>query len=216
MSGIDGAGLYIGLTGLDGAGKSTQASYIGNYLRTRGRQCYICEPKDDLVPQATMTIAARHRQNARGYYGTFAFELAKAFGAVRHHFSLVAPLLAAGIDVVDPRTNNCRLALAAAHKCDSLEKLEEVYKLTRNYDVLFFVDVSPDTAFSRVNKRGTDVENLTDLINFYSALKTTTPETACRIDGETSALAAFKEVQIILDQLVVRTTSEQMGREQIG
>lgn len=185
MSGETGRsrGLYIGFTGLDGAGKSTQAAVLAQRLRALGRQCYVCEPKDDLVAQASIAIARRHGLSQTEYFGSFAFELSKAFGAVRHHFALVAPLLQAGVDVIDPRTNNCRIALAASRGCHSVEKLKEIYDLVPAHDILLHLLVTAEVAHRRVTLRNTDTEDLGDLRKLYKELLEVTPASATSIDG---------------------------------
>lgn len=191
-------GLYIGFTGLDGAGKSTQASVLAQRLRSLGAQCYVCEPKDDLVAQAAIAFAKRKGLSHREYYGTFAFELAKAFAAVRHHYSVVAPMLAAGVTVIDPRTNNCRLALAVAHSCLSVEKLKEVYDLVEQHDILINIQVLPEVAYQRVLTRNTDTESLEDLRKFSESLEQLTPSTAVCVDGDQDQSAV---AQIIFESI---------------
>jgi len=111
-------------------------------------------------------------------------------------------MLFAGIDVIDPRTNNCRVALAAAHGCPSLEKLNEVYGFARPYDLLVHIDVSPSVAFDRVNERGRDSEDLDDLIRFHAALHKVTTSGALRIDGVAGHAEVFEQIQSSIEQLL--------------
>ena len=194
--------VYIGFTGLDGAGKSTQAGRLGQYLRSLKRQCYVCEPKDDLVPQLAIAIGRENDMSPRDYFGAYSFELAKAFSVVRHHYSLVLPFLNRGIDVIEPRTNFCRLGLAVAHDSKNIEKIVEVYKSSKKYDFVFWIDTPPEVAYKRVNERGMDYEPLEDLQKFHDALSNLAKDSCIRINGMGTQDEVFERIKQKLIELI--------------
>ncbi|HCA5287635.1 hypothetical protein ABLB96_11395 [Acinetobacter sp. XH1741] len=194
--------LYIGFTGLDGAGKSTQAGMLGQYLRSLKRQCYVCEPKDDLVPQLATAISRQNSMLPRSYFGTYPFELAKAFSAVRHHYSAILPCINTGIDVIEPRTNFCRLGLAVANNCNDINKIIDVYESAKKYDFVFWIDTPPEIAYKRVNDRGTDYEPLEELQNFHNALCQLADDNCIRIDGSGTKHDVFNRIKLKFIELV--------------
>ncbi|WOE33285.1 MULTISPECIES: hypothetical protein [unclassified Acinetobacter] len=194
--------IYIGFTGLDGAGKSTQAGMLGQYLRSFDRQCYVCEPKDDLVPQLSIAIGKNNSKSPREYFGTYPFELSKAFSVVRHHYSGILPFLNSGIDVIEPRTNFCRLGLAIAHDCDEINKVVDVYEISKKYDFVFWIDTPPEIAYKRVNDRGTDYEPFEELDKFHKALCQIADKTCIRINEIGSKDDVFNRIKLKLNELI--------------
>jgi thymidylate kinase len=197
--------MFIGFTGLDGAGKSTQSAKLSQFLRSLDRQCYVSESKDDLVAQTSQAIAKKYGRTHRNYFGAYAFELSKAFSSVRFHFSVIQPMLIQGIDIIDPRTNNCRLQLARSHGCENIDKVSEIYNLIQPYDLLFFIKIDPLIAYERINKRGTDCEVLEELISFNNQLEEKTPDFAIAIDGNQEADIIFDNIRKrVLDAIAIQ------------
>lgn len=165
-------GRYIAFTGIDGAGKSTQAGQLAQYLRGTGRHVYLAEAKENFTVEMLSAIAHRNgHASPRLYYGLESFDLARALDALRDHTHLVAPLLQGGSDVVAPRSPYCRLGLMRAHGSRNVRKVEEILLYAGAPDLVVFVDVPAELAHERIRRRGTDEEDLALLKRFHDALR---------------------------------------------
>lgn len=179
------SGVHFAFTGIDGAGKSTQAGLLAKYVRDNFGPTYLFEPRTDLVSQLMVDLAWQYgRVGRREYFGNYAVDFAKAFDVVRDHFGTAAPLLAAGMHVVTPRSSYCRLATSIGMSGERDKRIEQVLCLIPKPDLLFWLDVDPNVAFQRITARGIDVEDPDFLQAFCNALRNM-PEAKSwvRIDG---------------------------------
>ncbi|WP_321905606.1 nucleoside/nucleotide kinase family protein [Paraburkholderia tropica] len=161
-------GLHIAFSGVDGAGKSTQAARVARYLDERGRSSFRFENKSEYALQVMKTAALRNGVvDGRSYFGNELFDFAKSIEVVRDHFTLIEPIINSGVDVVVPRSIICRIALARAFGLSDANFIRNVYDLTPPPDVIFWLDISGRVAAERVEKRGVDKED-PDFLEIFS------------------------------------------------
>lgn len=165
-------GAHFAFTGIDGAGKSTQAGLLAKYVRDNFGPTYLFEPRTDLVSQLMVDLAWQYgRVGRREYFGHYAVDFAKAFDVVKDHFGTAAPLLAGGMHVVTPRSSYCRLATSIGMSGERDKRIEQVLGLIPKPDLLFWLDIDPDVAHKRITARGIDAEDIDFLQAFCSALR---------------------------------------------
>lgn len=198
-------GLHVAFTGIDGAGKTTQAGKLAYYFQKKYGPTYLAEPRTDFVSKLLHTLAWQHgRVGRREYYGHHAVDFAKAFDVVRDYYANIAPLLAAGMHVIEPRSVYCRTAMALAMSGVRDEQTEQVLALIPKPRLLFWIDTTPSTALVRVQRRGTDVEKLDDLQRFSQALHTMSGlENWIRINGNLPPGKVFEKIRRYVDESFV-------------
>ena len=98
-------GVHIQYTGIDGAGKSTQAGKLTYYLLKKYGPTYLAESRMDFISKLMHALAWQYgRTDRRTYYGNHVVDFAKAFDVIRNHNTEIEPLLLAGMHVVEPRS----------------------------------------------------------------------------------------------------------------
>ncbi len=91
-------GIHIQFTGIDGAGKSTQAGKLTYYLLKKYGPTYLAESRTDFVSKLMHTLVWQHgHTDRRTYYGDHVVDFAKAFDVIRNHNTEIEPLLTAGM-----------------------------------------------------------------------------------------------------------------------
>ena len=197
------SGLHIAFTGIDGAGKTTQAGMLAYHIQQRYGSTYLAEPRTDFISKLLHVLAQQHgKTGRREYFGHHVVDFAKAFDVVRDYYSNIAPLLAAGMHVVEPRSIYCRTVMALAMSGARDTKTEQVLALIPKPDLLFWIDTDPPVALERVEKRGIDVEKLEDLQRFSDAFHKMQPSTDwIRLDGNATRKKIFNEIKKRVDTL---------------
>ncbi len=188
-------GVHIQYTGINGAGKSTQAGKLTYHLLKRCGPTYLAESRTDFASKLMDSLAWQYgHTDRRTYYSDHVVDFAKAFDVVRNHNTEIEPLLAAGMHVVEPRSIYCRTAMALAMSGMRDDKTEQLLDLIPKPDLLFWIDTDPLVALGRVQKRGTDFEKLEDLEKFSAAFRAMFPlQKWVRIDGGMSRQKIFLE-----------------------
>lgn len=196
-------GRHIAFTGIDGSGKTTQAGKLAYYVQQKFGPTYLAEPRTDLVSKLMHVLAFQHgKAGRREYFGHHVVDFSKAFDVVRDYYSTIAPLLAAGMHVVEPRGIPCRTAMALAMSGERDVKTEQVLAVIPKPDLLFWVNTDPSVAFSRVEERGIDVEKLEDLQRFREAFATMYPSSEwIQLDGDQAEDEVFDIVKRHVDTM---------------
>lgn len=189
-------GKHIAFTGIDGAGKSTQAGKLAYYVCERYGRAYLAESRSDFVSKTMHTLAGHHGMGRREYYGDHVVDFAKAFEVVLNHYTTIEPLLVAGTHVIEPRSIYCRTMMALAMSGLRDAKTEEVLDLIPKPDLLFWIDIDPQVALERVKKRAIDTETLHDLQCFSDAFKDTADTYEwLRVPGNGTEIRVFETIR---------------------
>lgn len=194
-------GVHIAFTGIDGAGKSTQAGLLSHYIRTKHGATYLSEPRTDLVSQLLHSLAHQHgRVGRREYFGNFTVDFSKSFDVVREHFSTIEPILVSGMHVIEPRSVYCRIATSIGMSGKRDKKIDHVFSLVPVPRLIIWLDVNPQIASERVRARGADIESLDSLQRFAKGyMKIKERNSWARIDGNASVEEVFLKVRKVVE-----------------
>lgn len=200
-------GMYIGFTGIDGAGKSTQATLLCGWLTKKGIPNILREVKQDLVAEVSSAIARKHGlKSGRQYLGEDYYIVALSFDLLREVIFDVRPFTSMGTIVVSSRTAFCRLAGGIARKCRSINLAKEIALFGGVPDLLIWLDTAPEVAYKRIVQRGFDSGNLEHLKRYRAALEELLSNYQhVRIDGNQT----IENVQLEVQRLV----SEELFKE---
>jgi len=139
-------GLFIAFEGLDGAGSTTQASMLEQYLKQKNKVLLTKEPTQNIIGGIIRTAL-------RGELHFSAQTLQLLFAADRadHLEKEILPALNKGFIVISDRYMFSSLAYGASAGLDRewLLKLNEKFRMP---DVTIFLDVKPETCIKRISK----------------------------------------------------------------
>ena len=150
-----GRGRFIVLEGGEGAGKSTHARFICDWLEARGRQTVLTrEPGGSPLAEGIRELVLR-----RWDEGVSAeTELLLMFAARAAHLrTTVLPTLAAGRDVVCDRFLDATYAYQGAGRGVREVEIDRLAKLvlkTLRPDLILLLDVAPAIGLQRTKSRG--------------------------------------------------------------
>lgn len=191
-------GIHVAFSGIDGAGKSTQARRLASVLTGLGMHATFYEPRPDTVPEVTRAIARRHGiQHGRSYFGEESYLLCVSFDVLRQRLHYVVPFLECGITLVTARSAHDWIAGAIVRGCDAaaLERASEVLLFAGRPDVTIWLDTSPEVALRRVLSRGIDSARLETLSKWRMAFEELFgAEPHLRIDGDADEVTVSQRV----------------------
>ena len=165
-------GIFIGFTGIDGVGKSTQADLLCGWLTRNGIPNILYEKKRSFVAEMSLVVAKKHGiDSGRKYLGEDYYMIASSFDLLREVVLDVNPFVKTGKVVVTARTAFCRLAGGITRGCRSIEFAQEIALFGGIPDLTIWLDVSPEIAYQRINERGYDSGDLKHLKKYRQALK---------------------------------------------
>lgn len=148
-------GRLIVLEGGEGAGKTTQARRIAEWLRSRGREVVLTrEPGGSLLAEAIRAIVLRDW--AEGIDAPTEALLIFAARAAHLH-ATIRPALARGADVVCDRFVDASWAYQGAGRGLADEHLHALERLTLaglEPDLTLLFDIPPDQGLERAARRG--------------------------------------------------------------
>lgn len=199
-------GLHIGFTGIDGAGKSTQAALLCRWFKENGTNAIVYEEKRNFVSEITDSIARTHGiDSGRRYLGEDLYLVGISFEVLRQNLLNIRPYIAIGITIISPRTVFDWLAGGIARGCSSREfKLaKEIVLFGGTPDLTIWLDVSPEIAAERILRRGFDKANLEYLHAYKEAFATLLrgyPH--ARIEGEEKIEIVQLKVQRVVTQFL--------------
>ena len=148
-------GRFIVLEGGEGAGKSTQAPVIRDWLQSRGREVVLTrEPGGSPLAEAIRGLVLGDWEE-----GVSAVtELLLIFAArAAHLHARIEPSLAAGTDVVCDRFVDASYAYQGAGRglgADTIRSLERIVVGDLRPDLVIVLDVDPETGLRRARHRG--------------------------------------------------------------
>lgn len=182
--------LFIAIEGLDGAGKTTVIDRLLEVLNTefKGKVLKTYEPNDPSA--AGEYIRAILKKKITQFHPRV---LAYAFATNRldHNYRTILPWLEQDKNIVVTDRYYLSSLVYQSSEDFSFERVMELNELARKPDIIFFLNVSNETCYARMNKRNQPRElfegNLSSSRNkFLSAidfLRTTRQENIVEVDG---------------------------------
>lgn len=183
---------YVSFAGIDGSGKSTQASLVAARLRRDG--ITVVESKTRLsallsVFELSQSLFGDPHKYHPGIPATLR-EFAVACDVVQHFTQTVAPALAAGESVVWDRGPLCYEAYARAYGAD-LQWVLQMLRLVPRPQRTFLLDIDPQVAHQRIRTRTEKAE-----------LASEQPDFLADVRKHYLALAAERDDVVVLDASV--------------
>lgn len=143
-------GQFIVFEGLDGSGQSTQVNLLAEFLQSKGANVLTTkEPTQESRPSKRIKKALDEKQ------GLSAKELQQLFADDRkwHLNNVIKPALQQGKVVISDRYFFSSFAYGMSDGLD-FEWLKKINKGFLMPDIVFFLDVSPETCIQRIESRG--------------------------------------------------------------
>lgn len=159
------AGL-ISFAGLDGAGKTTQARLLADWLSSLRYRVAVDAPNGPSFTRSLLNELASdlglddHQQ----VFGPQATALLTAFMRYRDWADRVIPAMRACDWVVTDRSAVCHYAAAHAVGADNEAELRLMLSKLPKPDLTVYLDVGPDEAFRRLTGRGAGLEEASFLV----------------------------------------------------
>jgi len=165
-------GVVVTLTGVDGAGKSTQAGRLSKRLTDLGLCAYLDDTHDNFTYFALKTVAARcQRTDIREFFGTDMVEAALTLETLRAFTTCATALSKRGAFVICPRSPWDRIAKAEVVGCSNVRFVRHALEFCEPPDLHFYLDVTVSTAMRRIAARGIDSEDAGMLGRYRTALE---------------------------------------------
>lgn len=158
-------GKLIALEGIDGAGTTTQARLLADWLRAKRRDCLLtAEP-------STGTIGAFLREALKGSYALPPPAMALLFAADRldHLAREIGPAIADGLVVVSDRYLFSSLAYQSVG--NETAWVEAVNSRAREADLTILLDAPVETCLQRVKSRDGWLMDLYEKSEFLSQVR---------------------------------------------
>ena len=150
-------GLFVVLEGLDGAGTTTQAELLAEFLRRRGETVVqTFEPTDRALGVALRTALRGQWDSESGELDPAAVALLFAADRVDHGQTRIRPSVEAGQVVLSDRYVHSSFAYQGTLLPMEWVKAVNAYAVVP--DLTLYVRVPVEVAMERLNKRGTTAE----------------------------------------------------------
>jgi len=207
---LEGKGVHIGFTGIDGAGKSTQAALLCKWLRDRGENAIRYEEGRNFVQEITDLLARKHGLvSGREYLGEDLYMIAMSFEILQQKILRIDPYTKSSITIISSRTAFCWLAGTIARQCSQNEFafVEEIALLGGIPDLTIWLDASPEIAQKRITKRGIDEANTEYLRRYRKAFRIVLKNYPhARINGDNNIETVQLEIQSIVSKFLKEKT----------
>ena len=200
-------GLFVCFEGGEGAGKSTQAGLLSDWLRARGRDVLLTfEPGDTHVGRDIRRIVL---DPATGHLADRTEALLYAADKAEHVEKVVAPALAQGTVVITDRYVDSSLAYQGAGRTIDTAELERVLRwatgdLRPHLTVL--LDVEPSAGLARFDERDRIEAESLDFHERaragFRALAAADPEHYLVLDGRADRDALAEQIRERVESLL--------------
>lgn len=147
-------GILVSLEGIDGAGKSTLTKLLSDYLEQENIDHIVTkEPGGSLLGQQLRTMLHNNTVSMcpKAEFLLFAADRAQ------HMHDIVLPALTQRTLVISDRMADSSLAYQGYGRGVDIPMIQKVNSWTMNNhepDIIFFIQISVETALSRIAKRG--------------------------------------------------------------
>jgi len=196
--------MHIGFTGIDGAGKSTQAALLCGWFNQQKIPNILREGKRDFVSQMSGIIAARKGiESGRKYLREDYYMVSLSFDLLREVVFDVTPFVKNGVVVVTARTAFCRLAGGMARNCNAIETAKEISLSGGVPSPIIWLDTSPVVAYQRIISRGFDDAEIEHLKFYRKCLKELLKEYPhIRINGDKPIDSVSSEIKSVVNAII--------------
>ena len=162
--------LVIAIVGIDGAGKSTQARRLADWLHRRGTPAHaLNNPGGRLrLDRIARRLGARDAASVLGRYGYLVVEVAVRWLMIAR--ALVWSRLTGRIAVMD-RYTVCEYAAIRARGDPGERVARGLYRVFPLPDLVVFLAATPEEAARRIRRRGTDSESVSYLAALDAAYR---------------------------------------------
>ncbi|MEM4605809.1 MAG: dTMP kinase [Candidatus Pacearchaeota archaeon] len=203
-------GLFFVFEGIDGSGKSTQATNFTNYLFLKEKYKNVLltrEPYKELKIREIL-LEEDPYSNAENLTRLFVEDRRK------HLNDLILPCLKKNIDVVCDRYFFSTFAYQYAQGV-SFDKISELHKGILIPDMIFLIDVSPKVAFERMKKdskrkmekKFEQIDFIEKVRNNYHFLSKMKDFNVFVINGEKSEDEVFKQIIYFYEKFTKKKTN---------
>lgn len=199
---IERKGLHIGFTGIDGAGKSTQASLLCRWFKENGMNVIFYEERRNFISEITDSMALEYKvSSGRKYLGENLYMVSISFEVLRQNLLNIRPYVNVGINIISSRTIFDWLAGGIARQCDlkHFEIAKEIILFGGIPDLTVWLDTLPEIAHERVIRRGFDKANLNYLQQYKEAFVDLFQKYPhVRVDGNLEIESIQQEIQHVV------------------
>ena len=159
--GSETAGKLISLAGMDGAGKTTQARLLGQWLRDCGHTVAIEAPPGPSLVRRTLADLAELRGVAdhQAVFGPDVTHLIQAFMRLRDWTERVVPARSTHDWVVTDRSAVCHYAATISDGGTNETDLRLLLRRLPRPDLTLYLELTPEEACDRLTARGSGLED---------------------------------------------------------
>lgn len=193
-------GLFIAFEGIDGCGKSTQIKKFVEYLFNLDKHNHVVLTRE---PYKDVNIREILKQDSDPYSQADRIADLFIFDRKKHCEEIIIPNISKGNIVVSDRFKLSTLAYQSTQGIDMVDLIKRHVGMPVP-DITFIVDVTPETAFSRMkNEQGRSeqkFESNLDFVkklraNYYLAKEILKDELIIIIDGEKNIEEVFLQIK---------------------
>ncbi|MFF5769639.1 AAA family ATPase [Streptomyces californicus] len=170
-------GRLIAVSGIDGAGKTTQVKELASWLQDQGIKVQ-CLLNQSMLPVRRSLDAIAQEDGFSGHLDMLGADTIRLISACAK-LAALAPvqdnLQVPGMVTLVDRYTYCQYAAVRLQKADNETYLRRLNRALPIPDLTLFLDVSPEIAQQRIRKRGIDDETL-DFLTTYRAAYRSLPE----------------------------------------
>ncbi len=170
-------GRLIAVSGIDGAGKTTQVKELASWLQDQGIKVQ-CLLNQSMLPVRRSLDAIAQEDGFSGHLDMLGADTIRLISACAK-LAALAPvqdnLQVPGMVTLVDRYTYCQYAAVRLQKADNETYLRLLNRALPVPDLTLFLDVSPEIAQQRIRKRGIDDETL-DFLTTYRAAYRSLPE----------------------------------------
>ena len=190
-------GDYISLSGLDGSGKTTQAKLLQQALMIRGYSAFIAHHR--ISDNEFFERALKYLYNSSSITNINQEYVSSliAFEYLGFFLESISPRLGHEIAILDRAAYDLFVSQTTIFGCD-FEIGQQIIKETCMSGLHFFIDVSPDICYARIQKRADQIkqhETLDALTEKYEVYKKLVEQgILISIDGTLSKLVVHNNI----------------------
>ncbi|MHC1610498.1 MAG: dTMP kinase [Candidatus Methanospirareceae archaeon] len=195
-------GILIVIEGLDGAGLSTQAAALAEYLRGKEKGVMLTkEPTDSPIGRLIKSALNRNPE-----LSSFALQLLFAADRAEHLEEEIEPALSADKIVICDRYILSSLAFGGVD--NDVEFLKEINSRFRKPDITFIIDTPPRICLDRITRSRENVELFEDEERLerareqFLALKSYFKNTFI-LDGDREKEAVSEDIKEVVEKILV-------------